>query len=204
MSTRPRRSTTARSRLRSASRGISSPTSSPRPGRSPGHDISARSSGRLAEAREPRRQRPVHARVRRRSGGSDRQPALVRAARQRARSRSPSSRKVERVDRWTAGEFDVLSVWNAAVTAPETKPSSSLSCTPDMSDSAATRRRSTMLSFAKPSRMRSMRERPWAGRQRARPHGRRDSARDARPLASGWGPTMTSRLLASCSRRPAI
>ena len=28
----------------------------------------------------------------------------------------------ERVDRWTAGEFDVLSVWNAAVTAaPETE-----------------------------------------------------------------------------------
>ena len=61
----------------------------------------------------------------------------------------------ERVDRWTAGEFD-SSVWNAAVTArPRRKPSSSLSCTPDMSDSAATRRRSTMLSFAKPSRMRS-------------------------------------------------
>ena len=52
----------------------------------PRHKCEARR--RLAEAREPRRQRPVHARaIRRRSGGSDRQPALVRAARQRARDR---------------------------------------------------------------------------------------------------------------------
>ena len=61
-----------------------------------------------------------------------------------------------------------------------------------------------MLSFAKPSRMRSMGS-DSLGRKTVSAATRAARFRPRCPATRiGWGPTMTSRLLASCSRRPAI